>query len=201
MRSGPYITATAALLCAGGAAVASEGGGGLGEALIQPKIGTIFWTIVTFVIMLLILGRYAWKPLLGAAEARENSIREDLQNAKQQREDAQRLLDEHRELVAQARRERAEALATGQRDAEKVKGEILQEARKEREHLLKQTEDQIQGAIQQARGELRAMTADLAIQAAEKLLSRNLDDAAQRQLVEDYLAELERPPGSTGLPP
>jgi F-type H+-transporting ATPase subunit b len=185
-----------------GTVMASEGGGsgGLGQALIQPQIGTIFWTLVTFVLMLLILRRYAWAPLLGAVEARELSIAESLAQASKEREDAQALVQEHRDLVAQARRERAEALSLGQRDAEKVKAEILEEARRQREQVLKQTEEQVAASLRQARDEMRGVTADLAIRAAEKLLSKNLDDATQRKLVESYLADLEQRTGGAGLP-
>jgi len=188
------------LLAANGYAFASsEGGGGLGQELILPKIGTIFWTLITFILMLVILRKYAWGPLLGAVEVREKSIADSLEQARKDREEADALMQEHRDLVAQARRERADALAQGQRDAEKVGAEILEEARRQREQVLKQTEEQVQSAIAQARAEMRGITADLAIKAAEKLLVKNLDDAKQRELVESYLTDLERT-GSSGLP-
>jgi F-type H+-transporting ATPase subunit b len=202
MRCRPYSLVPFSLLLASGSAIASaeEGGGGMGSALIQPQIGTIFWTLITFILMLFILRRYAWGPLLGAVEAREKSIAESLAQARSEREDAERLVREHRELVAQARRERAEALAQGQRDAEKVGAEIMDEARRQREQVLRQTEEQIQSAMGQARDEMRALTADLAIQVAEKLLTKNLDDATQRELVEAYLTDLEKTAGSSGHP-
>jgi len=200
MRARSASIAGLLLVVAGGTAVASEGGAAsLGQALIQPQIGTIFWTLVTFCLMLVILRRYAWGPLLGAVQAREKSIAESLEQARKEREDAQALVQEHRDLVAQARRERAEALSQGQRDAEKVKAEILDEARQQREQVLKQTEEQVEAALRQARDEMRGVTADLAIQAAGKLLARNLDDATQRQLVEGYLADLEQRTGGAGL--
>jgi F-type H+-transporting ATPase subunit b len=170
---------------------AAEGGGG-GSALIQPEIGTIFWTVVTFLFLAFILGRFAWKPLLGALDERQRSIEGSLDQAKQERAEAEALLGEHKELVAQARRERAQVVAQGQEEAEKLKAEILDEAREQREHLLKQTEEQVQAGIAHAKQDLQRATADLAIQAAEKLLSRTLDDATHRKLVEDYLADLER---------
>ena len=169
---------------------ASEGGGG--SSLIEPNVGTIFWTTVTFVILAFLLGRFAWKPLLGALQERERSIQESIDQARGDREQAEKLLEEQRQLLEQARRERAEALTAGQRDAEKVKAEILDEARQQREKLLSQTQAQVQAGLRQARSELRVVAADLAIRAAEKLLTKNLDDASQRKLVEDYLADLER---------
>ena len=180
-------------------ALASEGGGA-GGALIQPQVGTIFWTVITFICLAFLLGKFAWKPLLGALDEREKSIQDSIDQARTDRETAEGLLTEHRALLDQARRERAEALAAGQRDAERLKSEILDEARGQREKLLTQTEAQVAASMRQARAELRAVAADLAVQAAEKLLTKNLDDPTQRKLVEDYLADLEASGGSNTPP-
>ncbi len=177
-------------------ASAAEGGG-----LMSVNFATFFWTALTFVLMVLILGRFAWKPLIGAVDARENSIRDSIEQARVDREQAEALVKQHRELLTEARRERAAAVERGKRDAEKVKAEILEEARAQREQTLKQTEVQVEASLRQARSELRATAADLAIFAAEKLLSRNIDDAAQRKLVEQHLAEIERQSGDPSSPP
>ena len=201
MRFRPYSLVPLSLALASGAAVASSGdASSMGQKLIEPHFGTIFWTLITFILMLVVLRKYAWGPLLSALDAREKSISDSLEQARNEREEAETLVQEHRDLVSQARRERAEALALGQRDAEKVGAEILEEARRQREQVLKQTEEQVESAMTQARAEMRGITADLAIQAAEKLLTKNLDDATQRELVEAYLADLERTAGSSGLP-
>lgn len=180
-------------------ALASEGGSA-GGALISPHIGTIFWTLLTFILLAILLGRFAWKPLLGALDEREKSIQSSIDEARTDREEAEGLLREQRELLDQARRERAEAVAEGQRDAERLKSEILDEARGQRERLLEQTESQVQASLRQAQAELRGVAADLAVRAAGKLLAANLDDAAQRKLVEEYLTDLETP-GDSGSPP
>ena len=186
------------VLGTGSAVAASEGGGG---GLLQPEIGTIFWTLLTFLLMVWILKRFAWRPLLGAIDAREKSIRDAIEQADRDREQAEGLVKEHRELLAETRRERAEAVEQGKRDAETVKEEILAKARAQRDQVLKQTEEQVEAGLRKARGELRSTAVDLAILAAEKLLTRNLDDATQRKLVEEHLADLERQSGgSTPLP-
>jgi len=180
-------------------ALASEGGGG-GASLIQPKFGTVFWTLLTFILLVALLGRFAWKPLLGALEQREKSIKESIDQARKDREEAEGLLAQHHELLGEARRERAEAVSAGRRDAEGLKAEILEEAKKQREQLLAQTQAQVDAGLRQARAKLRSVAADLAIQAAEKLLVKNLDDPTQKKLVEDYLADLESSDGSGPLP-
>ena len=182
------------------AALPAEAVEGDGSSLIEPKFGTIFWTVLTFGTLVFLLGRYAWKPLLGALGEREKSIHESIEQARRDREQAESLLQQQRELVEQSRRERAAALNEGRRDAEKVKAEILEEARAQREKLLQQTEAQVQAGMRQARTELRGVAVDLALRAAEKLLTRNLDEAAHRKLIEDYLADLESSEGSRSLP-
>ena len=170
--------------------VLAAGGGSMNP--LEPAFGTLFWTGITFLILMFLLGRYAWKPLVGALDERSKNIEDSIEQAQKNREEANQLLEEHKSLVVQARRERAEALAVGQKEGERLKAEILDQARQEREQLIQQTEEQVQAGIRQAKDELRAATAGLAIQAAEKLLSSKLDDASHRQLVEDHLAQLER---------
>jgi F-type H+-transporting ATPase subunit b len=185
---------------AGAPSWASEEGGG-GAALLTPEIGTIFWTFLTFIALVFLLGKFAWKPLLGAIDAREQSIRGSFEQARKDREEAESMLGEHRELLAAARRERAEAVDQGKRDAEQVKGEILDEAKRQRDQVLKETQAQVEAGMRKAHADLRADTVGLAIQAAEKLLTRSLDDATQRRLVEEHLADLERRSGdSSSLP-
>lgn len=180
--------------------LAAEGGGG-GSALVRPVPGLMIWTTITFVALLILLRRVAWKPLLGAIEAREKSIRDSLEQTRRDRDEAQSLVEENRAILNQARRERAEAVEAGRRDAERLKEDILTEARRQKDQLLVQADSQIQASLREAQAELKTAAADLAVQAASKLLARNLDDATQRKLVEDYIADLERqPPGSASLP-
>ena len=184
---------------AGTAAVAAEEGGGGGNLLITPQFGLIFWTAITFLLLLLLLGKIAWKPLLGALAAREKGIQDSLDGAARDRDEAHSLLAQHKELLLLARKERAEAVEAGRQDAERVKAELLDEAKRQRETPLEQSQMQIQAGIRQAKLELKTVAADLAIQVAAKLLSKNLDGPTQRKLVEDYLSDLERlpPPGGT----
>ena len=185
-------------------ALASEGGEAAGKgasALITPDIGLMFWTLVTFAILLVLLGKFAWGPIVAAMNAREDGIRGDLEKARKDRDDAQRMLDEHKALIAQARKERAEAVEAGRKDAERLKADILEQARKERETLVGQAQAQIEAGLRQAKSELKGIVADLAIRAAGKLIGSNLDDATQRRLVEDHISDLERMgPGSSSQP-
>lgn len=199
MSSARRALVALAVFVAGAPGPFASGNEADGSNLIKPNFGTLFWTAVTFLIFAFLLGKFAWKPLVGALDARESAIRDSLEGAKGDREEAERVLAEHKQLVAGAHRERAGALAAAQEEGERLKAEILEEARKQREQVLAQTDAQVQVGLRQARAELRAEAVDLAILAAGKLLDKNLDDAAQRQLVERHLDDLERStgPGTT----
>jgi len=173
---------------------ASDGGGGA-KALMEPHIGTIFWTLITFLVLAFLLGKVAWKPLLGALDAREKSIEDSLDQARNERDEAEKLLEEHKALIAAAHRERAEALTRAGQEAERLKSGIMDEARDQREKLLAQSREQVEAGLKQAKAELQSVAVDLAIQAATKLLEKNVDDPTQRKLVEDHLADLERRSG------
>lgn len=195
------FVATSSALLAGTSVSASEGAASSGSALITPQFGTMFWTLLTFGLLLVLLRLVAWKPLLGALEARERAIKGDLDEARREREEAQNVLAEHRALVDQARRERAEAVEAGRRDAERLKEEILAEGRRQRDQLLQQAETQIGAQVRQAKLDLRTATADLAIEVAGKLLAHDLDDPSHRKLVEEHLSQLDAlPPGSASMP-
>jgi len=201
--SGKLVACSLSVLASAAPLLASEGAeaGGGGSAFITPHIGLIFWTLVTFLLLLFLLSKFAWGPILGAMNAREEGIKGDLDSARREREESLRLLEEHRALINLARKERADAVEAGRRDAERVKAEILDEARRQREQLMKQAKTRIDAGLRQARAGLKSEAADLAIRAAGKLMGKNLDDATQRRLVEDYLAELERLGSSSDMPP
>ena len=197
-RLGLTLLATLAPVSSALAAGGEEGGG---VSLISPQFGLMFWTLLTFLILAFFLGKFAWRPLLGAMQERERSIESSLKKAQDDREQAEKLLGEHKQLIAQAHRERAGAIDAARGEAEKLKAEILEEGRKQREHLLRQTQEQVDASLRQARDELRGEVVDLAIRAAEKLVTKNLDDPTQRKLVEDYLSDLDGRAGrSSDLP-
>jgi len=162
----------------------------MGKELIQPDIGLIFWTIVTFVAVAWVLKRYAWKPILAIIEAREKSIREALEDSKRAREAAEEALAKNRELVAQARGESARIVAEGQKEAERVRSEILAKTKADSAAVLEQGRRQIEFETKQAVAELKGTVVQVALDAAGKVIGASLDDARHRRLVEEYLEEL-----------
>src|SRR5215813_12400797 len=103
----------------------------MGQSLVQPSLGLIFWTVVTFVLLALVLKRFAWKPILGIIDAREKAIREALEESKRARQAAEEALAKNKEMVAHARADAARIVSEGQKEAQRLRSEILEKARTE----------------------------------------------------------------------
>ena len=162
----------------------------MGSSLLNPEIGTILWTIITFVLLATVLGRYGWKPLIQTLNERERTIKDSLEQAQRARDESEKTLARNREILANARRETTAIIEQGKREAEAVRNEMLAQSRKEAQELVEQGKRQVQYEQKQAMEALRKQVADIAIQAAERLLSRTLDDRKQRELVEEYVRNL-----------
>lgn len=165
-----------------------EGGGGGGLFTINP--GLIIWTWVIFVLLLIVLRKWAWGPILGALEARERRIQDALDRAARDREKAGQLLQEQRRLLDESRDQAQQILAEGRKAAERLRAEMLDDARSEKDHIVARARDEILYERDQALEALRREAVDLSISAAGRLLHRNLDSKENRRLVDEYLDSL-----------
>lgn len=154
--------------------------------------GLILWTILTFVIVLVILRRTAWKPLLTALKEREDSIRTSLHDAEEARNQAQKLLDENKKLMATAETQSQKIIKEGRDMAERLKAEILEKANASSQQMVVQAREEIQREKESALTQLRSEVADLAITAAGKILDANLDPAKQRAIVDAAIRDINK---------
>ena len=178
-------------LAAAGAVYAQEhGAGGGGSPIFSPSAGLVLWTFVIFGLLLFLLSRTAWKPLLRALEQREKRIQEALDEARREREEAQELVEEQRRLLAEAHAQAQEAVAQGRKAAEKLKEQLLEEGRREQEEILTRARSEIERERERALEALRREAVDLSLAATAKLLRRQIDSAENRRLVEEFLDEL-----------
>ena len=168
----------------------------MGQSLVQPNVGLMVWTVVTFVLLAFILKRFAWGPILATIDAREKAIREALEESKRAREAADEALAKNKAMVAQAHGDAARIVSEGQKEAEKIRSELLEKARGEASAVLEQGRKQIEIETRQAVAELKGTVVSVALDAAGKLIRSSVDDAKHRQLVEQYLAELPTLPKS-----
>ena len=152
--------------------------------------GLTLWTGITFLVLLVVLGKFAWGPIVKMLNDRERTIRDAIESAKKERAEAERLLAAQKDALARAQREAADLARKNQQEVEALRQELTARARKEADELVAHARQQIAEEISKARTELKAQVADLAIDAAAKLVKANLDDKAQRKLVEEYIAQL-----------
>ena len=163
-----------------------EGGGGLYDI----NTGLSFWTLVVFAILVLILGKYAWGPILAAVDAREKGIQTALDEAAERNQEAEKLLANYKENLADARRQANELLAEGKAAGESIRMEIEEKARGEAQSIIERARAGIERERDAAIAEIRRESVDLALAAATRLVQENLDQEKDRVLVERYLTEL-----------
>ena len=170
------------------AALLAAGGGGLTDVDLTLTVSTF----VVFLIFAFVLGRFGWRPLLNMIEEREKTIREAVDGAEKANVEAKQLLEKHRELLRDAGRERDEIMKRTLQEAEVVRSELVAKARAESEQLAQRAKDQISREKAQAILELRTQVADIAVEAASKIVVSSLTPEAQKKLVSDYIAGLPK---------
>lgn len=164
--------------------------------LLDPKVGLMFWTLIIFVFLLVVLSKFAYKPLLAAVEAREAALEKALGDAKRDRDAAAVLLAEQQKALAEARAEMQKALNDGRSAAEALRTEMLEKVKAEGADMLDRTRREMQAEKDKAVTELRREAIDLAISGASKVIGRNLDSVTDRALVESFLSGLEASKGT-----
>ena len=162
--------------------------------LVRVDFGLSFWTIITFLVLLAVLSWKAWGPIVAAIERREKAIKDAIDSAKRDRDEALRVLEQHRRMIDQAHRDTAAMIEQGQKDAEAVRAELIEKARREAGEVIEQGRLQIALETRSAVQSLRVEAANLAILAAGRIVKVSLDEAAQRRLVEECLGEISRTP-------
>jgi F-type H+-transporting ATPase subunit b len=153
-------------------------------------IGNALWTVVIFVLVLVVLGKFAWGPILKGLQARESYIVESLEKAKRERDEAAVRLKEYEDRLAQARTEVTALVEEGRRDAEVVKKKILDEARQEAEKERERTKREIQIATDTATKQLYTLAAHLATDMAGRIIRKELSAQDHERLIAESIQEL-----------
>ncbi len=159
--------------------------------LVQPDPGLFLWTILTFLVLLVLLAKFAWKPLLALLDRREEMIRQSLDDAEKAKQELQRLQQESKEILSKARVEAQSILAKSRSQAEKLKGELRQEAKVQADSILRDAEKQIQVETKKAIAVIKNEVVDLSLLVASKLLRRNLSKEDNQSLIEESLKQVE----------
>ena len=175
-------------------ATAAEGEEEGGSFLVSPDVGLMVWTLLVFGISLYLLGKLAFPRIAEALDRRQKAIEESIDAAERTRKEADEILAEYRERLAEARGQADEIVARARKTGEAAENEIVAEARGKREEMMEQTRRDIEAETRRAIQEIRAEVADLTVLATEKVTRKTLNEQDQRRLVEEALGELDFTP-------
>ena len=163
----------------------------MNNPLVQVDPGLYIWTIVTFVLLLLLLAKFAWRPLLEALERRQEAIRKSLDEARQAKQELGRLHEESARILAQARAEADAIISRTRADAVRAGEELKQKARADAENIVKHAEREIQLETSRALQKVRQEAVDISIDIASKIIQRNLSREDNERLIAETLQEIQ----------
>ena len=169
-------------------ALASEGGG----SLVDVNPGLVIWTVITFAILLFVLKKLAWKPILTALNEREDAIKESLEKAEKAKDEAQKILQENQASLLKADEESKKIIEQSRQYAEKLKDQMLRESKEQAQKIVEDASAQIEQKKEDAFSELKTKVAEIAISAAEKILKENLDKDSHKKLVDRYIEDITK---------
>jgi F-type H+-transporting ATPase subunit b len=163
----------------------------MNNPLVQPDPGLYIWTIVTFLVLLGLLARFAWRPLLDALEKRQEVIRKSLDDARKARQELEQVKADAAKLLAEARAEAGEIVSRTRSEAARFADEMKQKARTDADALVKHAERQIEMQTARAMETIRRETVDLSVEIASKILRRSITKEDNERLIDDTLKEMQ----------
>jgi F-type H+-transporting ATPase subunit b len=162
-----------------------------GSFLVSPDVGLMIWTLLVFGISMWVLAKFAFPRIAEALDRRQRAIEESIDTAEKIRRDAEEILAEYRERLAEARGQADEIVSRARKTGEAAENEIVADARAKREEMMEQTRRDIEAETRRAILAIRAEVADLTVLATEKVARKALTDDDQKRLVEEALSELD----------
>jgi F-type H+-transporting ATPase subunit b len=171
------------------AVVAEETGGG--KFLVTPGIGLMIWTLLIFFFTMYVLSKVAFPRIQEALEKRAAAIRENIDAAERQRAESDKLLEEYRARLQEAREQADDILARSRKAGETAKAELAAEGKERREELLSLAKRDIEAETRRSLEQIRKEVANLTVLATEKVTRKSLDDDDHKRLIEDALGEVD----------
>jgi F-type H+-transporting ATPase subunit b len=159
--------------------------------LVQPDPGLFIWTILTFLVLLTLLAKFAWTPLLEALESRQQGIRKALDDARTAKQELERLEQESVQIIRKARADAEAVLTQSRADGDRLREEIRQKAKVEAEGIMRNAERQIQLETARAIQQIRSEAVDLSVMIASKIIQRNITKEDNERLIADALQQVE----------
>jgi len=167
----------------------------MSNPLVTPDPGLFIWTIITFLVLVGLLAKFAWKPLLQALEARQEAIRKSLDDAQSAKRELERLNTESAQILKTAHGEAEAIVSKSWADAEKLREEMKQKAKGEADAILKENLRQIELETGRALRQIRGEVADLSVAIASKFIQRNFSKEDNDRLVQETLKQIDEKRG------
>ena len=158
--------------------------------LLTPNGGLMFWTLVVFIFLLVVLGKFVFPMITASVEERERKLEEATEAAKRDREEAAKLLAEQQRQIEAARNDAQKIIVEGRQVGEKLRAQMVEETHQQQQQMLERARSEIAREKEQAIADIRREAIELAIAGASKVIERNLDDQANRKIVESFLASI-----------
>lgn len=153
------------------------------DKLLQPDTGLMIWTVITFILVMLVLTKTAWKPILDGINAREKSIRDEIERAEKANAEAKALREQYEAQLGQAQKTIQDMVAQARSDGERTRADLIATAKAESDRIIEKGRRDLNGETDKLRGELRAEVATLSVLVAEKIISRVVDKKMADELV------------------
>ena len=160
------------------------------DTLLSVEPGLIIWTILIFVLLVLILKKYAWKPLLDALSERERGIKDSIEKAEYLKQEAEKILEENKRMLAKADEESRKILNESKELASKMRNELMSKTNEDAAKLLKQAKSEIEREKVAALNSLKDEVADLVVKAAGKIIDENLNTDKQKKLIDNFINKI-----------
>jgi F-type H+-transporting ATPase subunit b len=161
------------------------------SGLIKPDLGLSFWTLITFLIVLFVLKKFAFGRIAGLLDERRASIQKNMEAAETARAESEKLAEDYRQQLAEARQEATQILERARHAAEEQRRKLQEDINVERERGIAQAQAAIQAETRQALDRIKREIADLTIVTTERVLKRKLDESEQRRLIDEALADVD----------
>lgn len=189
------LVGSAIALCSLGVAVAQEASApppGEGSQLPPTDWGLQIWTFVVFVVLLILLAKFAFKPIAQALDRRGESIRKSIEEAEKQRADAKKLMDDYQKQLAEARNEAGKIIEEARQLGERVRKEVVDKSNAEASAAVQRAQEEIQRQKEKGIQEMKDTVAALSVQIASRVIEKELNEATHRELVDNLIKDLSK---------
>ena len=188
-KSGAAVFAAGAVALAAPSLALAEENSDLGIGILVPNLSEFIPALIAFLIIWAVLAKFAWPMIVGMLDKRQETIKNNLDEAEAAKIEAQRSLEEYKKQLADARREAAGIVDEARRAGEQVKADITAQAQAQADEMIAKAKKSIEKEKQAAIADLQSSVADLSVAVAGRFIGEGLDEKDQRKLIEKYVAE------------